>query len=86
MATNGEAKPGWSNQPVYIDQQTQQNIFKQNKMNSKKFFKSKIDFTAPIKHLQYKQNVNRNIIQSHLSDDNSEQYPVDDQEVHQNVQ
>ncbi len=37
-----------------------------------KFFKSKIDFTAPIKSLQLQQNMDPNAIQNNLSDDSGD--------------
>ena len=52
---------------IKIDPSHQLNFKQQNKISSNKFFKSKIDFTAPIKSLQLQQNADA--MQNNLSDD-----------------
>jgi len=51
MGYNEQNLPIMLNQNMQIDPQHQMNFKNQNKISSNKFFKSKIDFTAPIKSL-----------------------------------
>ena len=49
-------------QNIHVEQHHQINFKSQNKLSTNKFFKSKIDFTAPIKSLQLQQNMDPNAI------------------------